>query len=346
MLITLAGQMTKWLRPFGLAKKFVKLIVGKEKFFSIDQFYNPFNDRVETRLVVEIPGRGCAWYKVSGGCTMCGFNQKLEKVNAKWKLSARDLIGLYTMAEIVSRCHRPKWIYIYNGGSFLNPDEIPLKTQMGIACAIQRHPTFSGLFVESRPEFVKEETIVPLVRALGDKDLKVGIGLEAVTDHVREISIHKGFSLKDYEQAVDLLKRHKARIFTYVFLKPLGLDEKEAIEEAVKTIKYAFEMGSDEISLSCAFIQKGTKMEREYRENNFGLPWLWSIIEVIERTANLGPVRIGSLQDTPPPIAIPQNCGKCDERIMELIQQYNLSQDFRIFDNLKCDCQETWKREK
>ncbi len=346
MLISLAGEVAKWIKPLGLVKKFVKLLSGKEEFFSIEQFYDYFSTQVQTRVILEIPGRGCAWYKNSGGCTMCGFGNKLKEVNTKWNFSDKDLVGLYKMAEVSSRSHEPKWLYIYNGGSFLNLDEVPLKTQIDIACAIRKHPTFFGLFVESRPEFIQEETIIPLLNALGIKFLKIGIGLEAVTDQVREVNIHKGFSRQDYEQAVELVKSHNARILTYVFLKPLGLSEKEAIEEAVRTIFYAFEKGSDEVSLSCAFIQEGTKMERAYQSGKFRPPWLWSIIEVVRRTANLGPVRIGSFEDKPLPIAIPHNCSKCDVAVMKAIRQYNLSYNLHVFDNLKCDCQIRWEEEK
>lgn len=276
---------------------------------------------------------------------MCGFNQKLGGVNKQWKLSAGDLLGLYKIAEHLSRPFQPDWLYVYNGGSFLNPNEIPLQTQLGIFKEIRHHKTTGALFVESRPEFIQKNHLTLLRQALGHKLLEVGIGLEAVTDRVREVNIHKGFSRQDYERAVNLLRGFGIKVFTYVFLKPLGLTEKEAIEEAVRTITYAFEVGSDEVSLSCAFIQEGTVMERAYRQGIFQPPVLWSIIEVVCRTSHLGPIRIGSFEDNPPPIAIPKNCGKCDTTVLKSLAKYNLTRDISILHNLFCECKEKWSED-
>ncbi len=77
----------------------------------------------------------------------------------------------------------------------------------------------------------------------------------------------------------------------------------------------------------------------------FRPPWLWSILEVIKRTIHMGPVRIGSFEDEPCPIAIPSNCGQCDAKVMEIIGQYNLSHDINSFDTIKCRCQAAWEEE-
>ncbi len=345
MLLQLVVGIAKTLRPFDLAERFVNCVCRGEKFFGIDQIYNPFFAHVSKRLVLELPGRGCAWFKKSGGCTMCGFNQKLEAINQRWNLSASDLTGLYKIAELLTRAEKPELLCIFNGGSFLNEEEIPLKTQLAIVKAVGLHSTFKILFVESRPEFVIDKRISSLLDALKQKKLEVGVGLEAVTDKVREVCIHKGFGLPAFEKAVRTLKKYGIYVLTYVFLKPLGLSEKEAIEEAVRTIEYAFETGSDEVSLSCAFIQKGTPMARAYEQGEFRPPWLWSIIEAVRRTAHFGPVRIGSFKDNPLPIAIPRNCPKCSQRVEKTLQEYNFTRNIAVFDNLCCDCQKQWSRE-
>lgn len=343
MLIGLIGKTAKWIRPYPLKRAILNTVIGKERFFSTDRIYDPFLKKISKRLILELPGGGCAWYKASGGCTMCGFNQKLDQLNSKRKFSASDLTGLYEIAEALSSPFRPEIVYVYNGGSFLNQKEIPQRAQLDICRLVSNNPGVYGLFVESRPEFVRPDTIVPLKKALGTKYLEIGIGLEAVSDKVREINIHKGFSRQDYEDAVQVLKKNNVRILTYVFLKPLGLSEKEAIEEAVKTIAYAFRSGSDEVSLSCAFIQEGTKLEKAYRNGEFRPPWLWSVIEVIKQTADLGPVRIGSFEDEPPPVAIPFNCGRCDSAVVKEIERYNLHQKSGNFDEINCECQKEWK---
>lgn len=313
-------------------------------FFEVDEVYSPFLGRTAKRLVIFLPGKGCSWYKASGGCTMCGFNQKLKEINSLWNFSSEDLIDLFSLAELLSRIEEPEIVAIYNGGSFLNKKEIPLNAQQEIAKKVAISTTAKILFIESRPEFVTEDSL-SLTNLLKGKRLEVGIGLEAVTDEVRLNYIHKGFSLSSYEKALETLKSLNVGILTYVLLKPLFLSEREAIEEAVRTIRYAFSVGSDEVSLSSAFIQQGTLMERAYRNDAFRPPWLWSIIEVVRRTAHLGSVRIGSFKDEPPPVAIPHNCEECSLIVEKTFDDYNLNRIIDVFNNLSCRCKEEWLKE-
>lgn len=345
MFVSLVAKIVKLLKPLGLRKNLLNLIFSGERFFFVDQIYDFSARQIRKRLVLELPGKGCTWYKTSGGCTMCGFNKKLDEVNRRWKFSAADLMGFFKIADLLSQSEKPELLYIYNGGSFLNEKEIPLEVQLGIAKAVAKHSTLKVLFVESRPEFVTKERLIPLLDVLNGKRLEVGIGLEAVTEKVRNEYIHKGFPLTKYREAIEILKNHGVMVLTYVFLKPLGLSEREAIEEAIRTIKYAFEVGSDEISLSCAFIQEGTKMAEFYRRGEFRPPWLWSIVEVVRRTSHLGPVRVGSFKDEPPPIAIPHNCKKCSKKVEEALEKYNLTREIAVFNNLNCECHTFWKKE-
>jgi hypothetical protein len=94
----------------------------------------------------------------------------------------------------------------------------------------------------------------------------------------------------------------------------------------------------DEVSLSCAFVQENTPLHELYKLGQFQPPNLWSIIEVIEKTAHLGPVRIGSFDDEPPPIAKPHNCPNCNAVISCAIEKYRQTQDPKVFAGLNCSC--------
>ena len=178
-----------------------------------------------------------------------------------------------------------------------------------------------------------------------NKKLKVGIGLESANDEFREVNINKGFGLKEYEGAMTVLKQCGAQSLTYVLLKPIGLSEKEAIEDAISTIDYAFRVGTDEIAIESSFIQPGTAMEKLYRQGDYTPPWLWSIIEVAKRTHALGFVQLGSFNDEPPPIATPSNCGKCDHALLKAIARYRQSHSLQDLQNLNCECKDKWQKE-
>lgn len=317
--------------------------MGISHFYaSLEDRYDSLSERKVLQLTVMLPGAGCAWAKRSGGCYMCGFSR------STYRYTRGRLLPTLVFKAMLSKAMAgvtAEIVAIYNGGSFLNPREIPASIPAWLSEKVAKHPSIRQLFVESRPEFVDSTLIQAMITSLGGKILKVGIGLECVTDIIRERCIHKGFSLEDYKRAVNVLRDHGARVLTYVFFKPVFLSEAEAIEEAVKTIDYAFSHGSDEVALESAFVQKGTLMHRMFQNGKFRPPWLWSVIEVVKRTQHLGLVHIAGFSDEPPPIAIPTNCPNCSPQVEKALQDFRETADIRIFEGLDCTCLEQWREE-
>ena len=310
-------------------------------FSFIDKVFDPFWKKLVDRWVVELPGAGCEWFKKTGGCTMCGFNQSTYKYTFGGRLYPHFVFMLiFSWAKFLVRKAKPEILVIYNGGSFLSVKEIPLKTQLAILKFVRQHPTIRKIMVESRAEFVTEIKLRQYKEALGEKKLEIAIGLESANDKVRNECLKKGMSKATFAKAIKLCHIFEIQTFAYVFLKPHCLTEKEAVEDAIKSIKYCFQTGVDEVSLSCAFVQAGTLLHKLYQAGKFQPPKLWSIIEVIQKTASLGPVRIGSFDDEPPPIAQPHNCGHCDSELLVAIEHYRLHQDPLIFTGLTCRCKE------
>lgn len=293
-----------------------------------------------------LPGKGCAWARQEGGgCTMCGFQSALSSIGIKRNFSDAELLRIFDLGLDVARSKRAQIINIYNAGSFLNENEVPKVVQEGIAARVKDSPDIREAFIESRPEFINTNTLNNLVSLLRPKGLKVGIGLEAEDDIVRNQHINKGISKEAYEGAVKAAHSAGARVLTYLLIKPLGLREKEAIEEAALSAKYAFSHGSDEVSFEAACIHKGTKMEESYKSGEYRPPWLWSVIEVLKRAHLTGNVQIGSFWDFPAPLAKPYNCIKCSSRIEKLLGEYRKSHDITIFYNLNCSCKTSWLKE-
>ncbi len=331
-----------------LISKIAEVIVGKiarTKFSYLEEIFDRKTNDKTLRWILLLPGTGCAWARKHGGCYMCGFKVKIDQVQKERPASHKRLMSIFRIGRLTTINSSPDNLTIYNGGSFFNEEEIPLETQLEICRQIARHPTIKRLVVESRPEFVTEAKIKSLTSILGKKTLEVGIGLECASDEIRTKCIHKGFLKRDYEEAAGILKRNGTELLTYVFLKPIFLTEREAVEEAVATIEYAFRVNSDEVAIESAFIQKGTKMETLYSRGEYRPPWLWSIIEVVRKTYHLGPVRIGGFEDEPPPIDIPRNCPKCSPLAMKLFEEYKRTGNVKLFDGLDCECKEIWKQD-
>jgi archaeosine synthase beta-subunit len=308
-------------------------------FSFIDTIYDPLKKRQVTRWVLELPGAGCEWYKQTGGCTMCAFSQSTQKYTFGGRLFPHFVFMiLFYYAYWLVRKQRPELLVIYNGGSFLSDKEIPRKTQLALMRFVAKHPTINKVLVESRANLVTAEKLRLYAEALEGKKLEIALGLESSDDQIRNQCLHKGLTKEIFERAVNLCHQYKVDVFAYAYLKPHCLDEETAVTDAINTINYCFGVGVDEISLSCAFVQADTLLEKLYNEGEFVPPKLWSIIKVIQATANRGHVRIGHFNDEPPPIAIPKNCPQCNQRIMAAIEKYRQTHDVSIFDQLDCGC--------
>jgi hypothetical protein len=304
-------------------------------FSFVDEIFDPLQKKLIKRWVLELPGAGCEWYKKTGGCTMCGFNRSTYKYTFRGHLYPHCIFMLlFYYAYSLVKKEKPEQLVIYNGGSFLNDKEIPPKTQLAILRFVKNHPTLQKIMVESRAEFATTEKLLDYKKAIGNKKLEIAFGLESANDEVRNQCLKKGLTRREFVRAVMETKSLGFEVFAYVYLKPHCLDEETAVLDAIESIKYCFNVKVNEVSLSCAFVQKGTPLYQLYQEGLFKPPTLRSIIKVIKATASLGPVRIGSFDDEPPPIAKPSNYDGTDEQYLHAINLYRKSHDIKIFEVL------------
>lgn len=65
-------------------------------------------------------------------------------------------------------------------------------------------------------------------------------------------------------------------------LKPLFLSEKQAMEDITRSIDDAAPY-ADTISINLCNVQKGTLVETLWEKGQYRPPWLWSIIEILQR---------------------------------------------------------------
>jgi radical SAM enzyme (TIGR01210 family) len=192
--------------------------------------------------------------------------------------------------------------------------------------------------VESRVQYIVDETVAPLASILASKGkmLDIAIGFETKDDDLRNKALRKGMGRKQFEQAVRTSKRLGARVSAYVILMPVPLTEGFAIQECVDSIRYAFEAGCDEVLLQARY--------SHYEDQK--CPWLWSILKVLNETASLGPVMLGRWEtELPEPTVWPKNCGACDAEVMKAIVAWRDGlQPSTIAPEVlpTCECLATW----
>lgn len=277
------------------------------------------DSRIVHALNVIIPTRGCSW----NHCYMCSYSQDAQP--------PQGFIPEFT--QLMKKEFEK--IKIFTSGSFLDKKELPESVRNHIL-DIVKEKNVKEITVETRPEYAKEAVAVQSY--VRDISLEVAIGLESANDRVLKYCINKGFTYKDFEKAVNLLDGIKIK--AYLLIKPPFLTEYEGIEDAVRSAK-TIEGSVDVISFNPVVIHRKTLLEYFWRSRTYTPPWMWSVVEVLNRTRNVKPhiichpVAVGKVRGI-------KNCKKCTVELAQKIQEYSLKNKEITH---KCTCKEQWKKE-
>ncbi len=291
------------------------------------------NDEIVNAFVIILKTRGCSWAHKSG-CSMCGyFNDSIWSI-----VTDKELLQQFEFA--LKKYKGEKFVKIFTSGSFLDDKEIHPIIREKILKKL--YETAEKISVESRPEYITNESINKIKKIEGLKIFEIGIGLETADDNIRTNNINKGFTFNDYKKAADIMKKYNVKIKTYVLVKPPFLSEKQAINDAIKTIKKIKNI-TDIVSLNPVNIQKNTVVNYLWKHKQYRPSWLFSIVKIlIESKKILGIKRIKCDLVGGGNIRGAHNCGECDKEYLQAISDFSIKQDINVFNNLKCSCYDKW----
>src|SRR6266516_2786749 len=169
--------------------------------------------------------------------------------------------------------------------------------------------------------------------------LEIALGLESTNDRVLRFAVNKVWGLKEHAHAAQLAHATGATVKTYLLIKPPFLTEREAIEDAVRSGHEA-DPHSDTVSFNPVNVQSRTIVDRLFRRGEYRPPWLWSVVDVLERTQDLK-AHVKSHPTAGGRARGAHNCGSCDRAVVNAIEEFSLGlrRDFR---DLSCSCQDVW----
>ncbi|MFC6757451.1 MULTISPECIES: archaeosine biosynthesis radical SAM protein RaSEA [Haloarcula] len=313
-------------------------------------------DGVYQSLTIILNTGGCRWAR-AGGCTMCGY--VAESVEGG-SVAHEDLMAQieHCLDHEDENAEDPSGlIKIYTSGSFLDEREVPAETRQAIA------DTFADrdrIVVESLPDFVEDERVSDFVDAGLETD--VAVGLETATDRVRHDCVNKYFDFADFEDACAEAREAGAGIKAYLLMKPPFLTESEAVEDMKSSVRRCAAVeGCHTVSMNPCNVQRYTMVEELYHDGGYRPPWLWSVAEVLEDTADVsGSGATGGSSDeqsesdgedvivVSDPVGHgsdrgPHNCGECDDRVQRAIKDFDLRQDPSVFEQVSCECEATYE---
>jgi radical SAM enzyme (TIGR01210 family) len=295
------------------------------------------------KSILALPSFGCEHYFSCGGCAMCGFNREIVKygfrnlhpkaITALVKIFLIDLHYKIKDKKIDTMC-------VFMAGSFLNDSEFSYEAQNSVLDYFITSRA-KKLIIESRPEYVLQNRgkISKWRKKLGEKKFKINLGLEAVNDNIRNKHISKNLKIKDYQEAVQIIKECDILSGTYILAGCPFLSEDEIVKETVRSAKFAWESGSNVVNIEVYCVQTGTKWCKFYKEGHLIVPSLWAVLEIVKQINLISDKwHLGEFSDWPEPIASPDSCSKCKKELIKVLLQLRLNHEINILEKLS-DCQ-------
>lgn len=270
---------------------------------------------------------GCAWAKAgSGGCTMCGY--RTASLNGVTEEDLNKQID-----EALSKRKDEQFVKIYTSGSFFDESEIPVTIRDRI---FEEYGDCRRILVESRPEYVTEDVLLST-----PKQTTLALGLESSNEEVLRTCINKGFTAAQSKAAGERAKAAGLSVRTYLLLKPPFLTESDAIDDAVRSARFA-DPFSDEISINPLNIQHGTVVERLWKKGEFRSPWIWSLIECMKQLSGTVEARVMSSPSGGGSRRGVHNCGECDREALAAVDRFSFSQNPEDL-AVSCECKSIWE---
>jgi radical SAM enzyme (TIGR01210 family) len=293
-----------------------------------------YDQQVLPSLTVILKTTGCRHNR----CRMCSY--RFERHTG---IEGDTVALIRSQLQWIKEHHdlaKIRMVKIYTSGSFFDPVEVPP------LAAQETADLFSGKLViaETRPEYVDSSRIEDFMARIDSGEwttpLTIAIGLETVTDTIREKSIDKGFRWQDFLKAAGEARRAGAGIKAYLLHKPPFLTESEALQDMERSIREVNGI-ADMISMNPCTVQRMTELEYYWKRNAYRPPYLWSVLSILLSApafVSCDPVGGGHARG-------PHNCGGCDPDLVKAIREYNLTADRGLLTEAfekECGCRDEW----
>ncbi len=301
--------------------------------------YGRFQNMPYELPLIYFESKGCRYDK-AGACTMCNFGRGAWYADTEIFDAIKRELDQFKGAPSV---------FITPAGSFLDDGEVSPVLRRRILNAIVENGT--KLFsTESRAEFITEDKIKEIKKIAGEMDIEMGLGLETSNPLIANYCINKISSTEKYTRAVRLLKKYNIEVFTHVLLKPAFVTEREAYEDALQTILWAFSQGSDMVGIGLMNIKKGTLNYWLSERGLYTPPTYWTVLKIIQNVPKdlRNRVTLFGFESSTKMYGMAGNCDICTQHIKRLLFSYLGTRDESVLAaaaNYDCECKEAWKQE-
>ena len=330
--------------PF-LSKVALELRRGRLRLTRDLVYYNGVHEYPDgTHVSTWFQTRGCTWDLRSGGCTMCNYATGVG-------LSADEMLAGVRQAFADAERLDVESHFVYSAGSTFDPREVSPSVRRGVWAAMRSSPARKAK-TQVCPEHVTSELVDEFVAAVPGKQLALHVGLESSCAWVQRFCINRAGRPEDFRNAARLLKERGVRVRANVVLGTAFLSEREAVEDALQSMHWAFDSGADEVAFLPVHVKPNTVVAELYSLGLYRPVSLWSLVEVLRGVApeRWPAVRFFAWKSSYPDrrkiVASPTSCPLCRERVLTLLSECHEAWSREPLEELvalDCRCKHLWR---
>lgn len=284
----------------------------------------------------------------SASCLMCPLpNEALDNRT----ITPEQIIKQYDSCFGQPNDHEIETISLYTNGNFFADNEIPEVVKEHI----YRHISTTNakyVLVESLPQFVNEQKLALAKKYLKDKVLITAIGLQSSSDLVRQISVNTTCTQESFEKAYHLSRKFGFDIQAFLMIKPPFLTETEAINDCVDSIGYLYQLGIKNPTLCACRAAPNTVLDILRLDGKYHSPWLWTVAEVMTRSAEKYPQSVPMLvinellSEKNLDSTVSHNCDECSASVIQALVRFNADRNVAALKSVTHTCYQNYLQER
>ncbi len=258
--------------------------------------HNPFLSAISVRLLKQSPkvlhdhltresvdfGRRAVeiWFKTAGcryflrgGCSMCNYGYSN-------KVAPDTMIGAVTEAVTQAGIGPDDQLVISPSGSLLDPGEVPDAVYAHIMSLVRDSGCYS-FNSENQAVYVTDEAMKRYRAELPDQRLHVTSAIESADPWIRRNVLNKDLPTSLFLSALAAAHEQGVLFGTNILLGTPFLSEREAIDDTIRSARWALSQGVDEICVFPVHVKIGTLTHWMWQRGLFRPPSLWSLVKVL-----------------------------------------------------------------
>lgn len=271
-----------------------------------------------------IESRGCRFNCDNGACIMCdyGIGHNLTPLELEKVL----------VEELQPQMNSVSTLLFGSYGSILDIGEVSEECFDVLLDFIVRQKIQTVIFEthcctvnESNLEKIQEKICTVGIRVI------IEMGYESCDSYILQNCLNKILNLEQLCSTINLVHKYSMKASLNVFLGAPFLSEKEQLDTAVESVKWAFEKGADSVVVFPCNIKPFTLLYQLYKNNLYKPVSQWMLVELLSRvqeeklncvTLSWYGERGNFYENDEFPLIPPEDCKKCHDKIFEFYHAF------------------------